>query len=244
MPEEKEEERKYERVLVVSAHPDDPEFGFGATVAKLTSDGADVRYVIVTDGSQGGEDPSVPDAELTATRYEEQRAAARVLGVTEVVFLGFKDGHLAADIPLRKAIAREIRRHRPDLVLTHAPVRMLGVGIGASHPDHLAVGEATLCAVYPDARNPRAYRELLSEGLEPHKVKEVWLPIFAEADHYIDATHLMDRKIEAILQHKSQFDKPDMPADAPAKWIRERAKLVGEKAGFEYAEGFKRLETA
>jgi len=105
VPEEKEEERKYERVLVVSAHPDDPEFGFGATVAKLTSDGADVRYVIVTDGSQGGEDPSVPDAELTATRYEEQRAAARVLGVTEVVFLGFKDGHLAADIPLRKAIA-------------------------------------------------------------------------------------------------------------------------------------------
>ncbi len=243
MPEESEP-AKFDRVLVVSAHPDDPEFGFGATVAKLTSEGADVRYVVVTDGSLGGEDPTVPDSELTATRYQEQRAAALVLGVTEVVFLGFPDGELTVDIPLRRAITKEIRRHRPDLVLTHAPARMLGVGIGASHPDHLAVGEATMCAVYPDARNPRAYRELLAEGLQPHKVREVWLPVFGEADHFIDATPLMDRKIEAILQHKSQFQKPDLPEGAPAKWIRERAKQVGEKAGFEYAEGFKRLETA
>ena len=122
---------RYDRVLVVAAHPDDPEFAFGASVAQLTAGGADVWYVICTDGSQGGEDPSVPDAELTAVRYAEQRAAAEVLGVRDVVFLGFRDGHLAADVELRKAITREIRRFKPDLVLTHSPTRVLSVGIGA-----------------------------------------------------------------------------------------------------------------
>jgi len=229
---------------VVTAHPDDPEFAFGASVAKLAADGADVWYVVCTDGSQGGEDPSVPDAELTATRYAEQRAAAEVLGVRDVVFLGFRDGHLAADVELRKAITREIRRFKPDLVLTHAPTRVIGIGIGASHPDHLAVGEATLSAVYPDARNPRAFRDLLEEGLDAHKVREVWLPGFDAADHYVDATELIDKKIEAIRCHRSQFEKPGMDPDAPDRWIRDRMKQVGERAGFTYAEGFRKLQTA
>lgn len=233
----------YDRVLVIAAHPDDPEFGFGASVARLAGDGADVYYVICSDGSQGGEDPTIPDAELTATRYGEQRAAAEVLGVRDVVFLGFRDGHLAPTVELRKAITREIRRFRPDLVMTHAPMRNVGTGIGASHPDHLAVGEATLSAVYPDARNPRAYPELLSEGLEAHKVKEVWLPGFEAADHYVDATGLVDKKIEAILCHRSQFNKPGIDPDAPRKWIQERMRQAGEKAGFEYAEAFKKIET-
>ena len=155
MPEE-QKNGSYERVLVVAAHPDDPEFGFGASVARLASDGAEVYYAICTDGSQGGEDPSVPDAELTTVRYAEQRAAAEVLGVTDVVFLGFRDGYLAPTVELRRAITREIRRFKPDLVMTHSPVRSLSVGIGASHPDHLAVGEATMAAVNPDSRNPRA----------------------------------------------------------------------------------------
>lgn len=240
---DQETQRRYDRVLAVSAHPDDPEFGFGATVAKLAADGADVFYVICTDGSQGGEDPAVPDAELTARRYAEQRAAAEVLGVKDVVFLGFRDGYLAPNIELRKAITREIRRFKPDLVLTHAPVRSLGFGIGASHPDHVAVGEATLSAVYPDARNPRAYRELLEEGLEAHKVKEVWLPGFDQADHFVDATDVIDKKIEAILCHRSQFEKPGYDEGAPGKWILERMRQTGEKAGFQYAEAFKRLET-
>jgi LmbE family N-acetylglucosaminyl deacetylase len=234
----------YDRVLVVAAHPDDPEFGFGASVAKLAGDGAQVFYVICTDGCQGGEDPSVPDAELTATRYAEQRAAAEVLGVRDVVFLGFRDGYLAPDVQLRKAITREIRRFKPDLVLTHAPIRALGVGIGASHPDHLAVGEATLSAVYPDARNPRAFRELLEEGLDAHKVKEVWLPGLETADHFVDATELVEKKIEAIRCHRSQFEKPGMEPNLPGKWIRERMKQAGEKAGFEYAEAFRKLQTA
>ena len=167
------EPRQYARVLVVSAHPDDPEFSAGASVASLARGGSEVYYCICSDGSQGGEDPSVPDAELTARRYEEQRRAASTLGVKDVAFLGFRDGHLVADLELRHAITAEIRRRQPDLVITHSPVRNLAIGIGASHPDHLAVGEATLCAVYPDARNPRAFTDLLALGLEPHKVKEV-----------------------------------------------------------------------
>jgi LmbE family N-acetylglucosaminyl deacetylase len=241
--EETPAERHYERVMVVAAHPDDPEFGFGATVAKLAGEGAAVTYVVCTDGSQGGEDPSVPDEELTATRYAEQRAAAAVLGVKEVVFLGFRDGHLEPNVELRRAISREIRRYRPELVLTHAPLRAIDIPIGASHPDHLAVGEATLAAVYPDARNPRAYPELLQEGLEAHKVKEVWLPGFESSNHFVDATDVIDKKIEAILCHRSQFDKPGVEPDMASKWTRERMKQAGERAGYEYAEAFKRLET-
>jgi LmbE family N-acetylglucosaminyl deacetylase len=234
---------RYDRVLVVTAHPDDPEFAFGASVAMLAGDGAEVNYVICTDGCQGGEDPSVPDADLTTTRYAEQRAAAEVLGVRDVVFLGFRDGNLAPSLELRKAITREIRRFRPDLVMTHMPARVLSIPIGASHPDHVAVGEATLSAVYPDARNPRAFRELLEEGLDAHRVREVWLPGFDAADHYVDATDLIEKKIEAIRCHRSQFEKPGMEPDAPDRWIRDRMRQVGERAGFEYAESFKKLET-
>jgi LmbE family N-acetylglucosaminyl deacetylase len=242
---EEQKNGHYDRVLVVAAHPDDPEFGFGASVAHLAGDGSDVYYVICTDGCQGGEDPTVPDAELSAIRYAEQRAAAEVLGVRDVVFLGFRDGYLAPTVELRKAITREIRRFKPDLVLTHAPIRTLSVGIGASHPDHLAVGEATLSAVYPDARNPRAYPELLDEGLEAHKVREVWLPGMESADHFVDATGLVEKKIEAILCHRSQFQKPgwEDQEDVPGKWIRDRMRQAGEKAGFEYAEGFRKLQT-
>jgi LmbE family N-acetylglucosaminyl deacetylase len=235
---------RYERVLVVTAHPDDPEFGFGASIAKLAGDGADVFYVICSDGCQGGEDPTVPDAELSATRYAEQRAAAEVLGVKDVVFLGFRDGSLAPNVELRKAISREIRRYKPDLVLTHLPVRTLGIGIGASHPDHLAVGEATLSAVYPDARNPRAYPELLEEGLEAHRVREVWLPGFDNPDYYVDATGLVDKKIEAILCHRSQFQGREAGADdGPGKWIKDRMRQTGARVGFEYAEAFRKLQT-
>jgi LmbE family N-acetylglucosaminyl deacetylase len=236
---------KFERVLVVSAHPDDPEFGFGATVARLTDQGADVRYVICTDGSQGGEDPTIPDEELSATRYEEQRKAAKVLGVRDVEFFGYRDGHLVADLELRRKIVREIRRHRPELVLTQSPVRRLTPwGIGAFHPDHQAVGEATLQAVYPDARNPRAFRELLAEDLQPHIVKEVWVPALNEGDHLVDATPYFDRKLEAVLCHQSQFGKPHQDAEGPDRWLREWMGSVGERAGLKYAEAFFRMKTA
>ena len=237
------EERKFARVLVISAHPDDPEFGFGGTVAKLAAEGCEVRYVICSDGSAGGEDPTVPDAELSAQRYAEQRAAAAVLGVKEVIFLGFRDGALVADQALRMAITREIRRHRPDAVFTHHPIRNMAFPIGGSHPDHMAVGEATFASVYPDARNPRAFRELLSEGLEAHKVKEIWIGGGFEPEHAVDVTAYVDLKIKALHCHFSQFNKPGQEPWDLEKFLKERMAKVGEAAGFQYAEGFRRIET-
>ncbi|OJF14369.1 hypothetical protein BG844_10075 [Couchioplanes caeruleus subsp. caeruleus] len=229
-------------MLVIAAHPDDAEFSFGATVARLTDEGARVTYLVVTDGSQGGEDPTEPAEDLVARRYEEQRAAARVLGVADVVFLGFPDG-LVADTPeLRRALTREIRRHRPDLVLTHQPLRSLQFPIGASHPDHLAVGQSALSAVYPDARNPRAFPEVLAEGLAPHKVAEVWVPGHEHTDLLVDVDRTVDRKVTAILRHRSQFlGSADPRADV--QWVVDRMRGNGTILGCGYAEAYKRIIT-
>lgn len=235
-----------ERVLCVCAHPDDSEFGFGATVARLVAEGAEVTYVVVTDGSQGGEDPAVPDEGLAATREAEQRAAAKVLGVREVRFLGRPDGRVVADLTLRGLIVREIRRARPQLVLTQSPARALVSGrIGVDHPDHLAVGEATLQAVYPDSRNPRAFRELLREGLEPVRVEEVWIAAPQSGDHLVDVSGFVEKKLEALSCHRSQVEH-DSPARPPRdldRFIRERLAAQGEPAGYAAAEGFRRLVT-
>jgi LmbE family N-acetylglucosaminyl deacetylase len=232
---------KYDRVLGVFAHPDDPEFGAGGSMAKLAMDGARVTYVIVTDGSQGGEDPKQKDTELTAIREREQRAAARILGVKKVEFLGYKDGHLAPDLKLRRDIVRMIRKHKPDLVITHIPGRVLDAPMGASHPDHIAVGEATMAAVYPDSRNPRAFRSLLKDGLAPHIVKEVWIPYWTMGDHFVDITRTLDAKFEALKKHKSQVAKPGQEWNYE-KALRKRHRDIGKKGGFRYAESFKRIK--
>jgi LmbE family N-acetylglucosaminyl deacetylase len=231
---------KFERVLVVSAHPDDPDFGAGGSIARLVDDGARVTYVIVTDGSQGGEDPKQKDADLKSIREREQRAAARVLGVKKVEFLGYKDGHLSPDLKLRHDIVRMIRKHKPELVITHIPGRVLDAPMGGSHPDHLAVGEATMAAVYPDSRNPRAFRSLLKEGLEPHEVKEVWIPFWTSGDHIVDISSTLDRKIQALRKHKSQVAKPGREWDFE-KFMRKRHAEVGKRGGYRYAESFKRI---
>ncbi len=231
---------KFDRVLVVSAHPDDPDFGAGGSIARLADNGAHVTYVIVTDGSQGGEDPKQKDADLKLIREKEQRAAARVLGVKKVEFLGYKDGHLSPDLKLRHDIVRMIRKHKPELVITHTPGRVLDAPMGGSHPDHLAVGEATMAAVYPDSRNPRAFRSLLKEGLEPHEVKEVWMPFWTSGDHIVDISSTLDRKIQALRKHKSQVAKPGREWDFE-KFMRKRHAEVGKRAGYRYAESFKRI---
>jgi LmbE family N-acetylglucosaminyl deacetylase len=231
----------YSRVLVVAAHPDDPEYLFGATVARLAADGAELRYVICTDGSLGGRDPAMSQAELTETRYAEQRAAADVLGVGDVVFLGFPDGGLAVAErgALHRAIVREIRRFRPELVITHFPRRALDIPIEASHPDHVAAGEATLHAIFPAATNARSYPELLAEGLTPHRVKEVWVPGYEGSNHVVDATSVMDKKSAAILCHRSQLDA-STPGTVPP-WVYWWMKRSGTNCGYEYAEEFKRV---
>ncbi len=236
---EEKTEPKYERALVISAHPDDPEFGQGGTVAKLAAEGVEVSYVICTDGSEGGEDSTIPDAELTEIRYREQRAAADILGVKEVTFLGLPDGRLTPSIELRRELTRMIRRFRPDIVFTHSPVINLAVPIGAYHADHLAVGQATLAAVYPASRNPRAFRELLDEGFEPWRAKEVWIASWVEGDHYVDISSSIEKKIAAIMAHESQTANwKDME-----KNMRDRHASAKERSGFEYTEMFRRILT-
>jgi LmbE family N-acetylglucosaminyl deacetylase len=200
-----------ERALCVLAHPDDVDFGSAGTVATWTAAGTEVSYCIVTDGDAGGFDET-PRHEMGPLRREEQRAAAAAVGVQDVRFLGYPDGRLELSLDLRRDISRVIRQVRPQRVLTSSPERFWE-RIGASHPDHMTVGESTLRAVYPDARNPFAWPELLQdEGLEAWTVAEVWLGASPRADHAVDITDVVDRKIAALGCHKSQVSHmPDLP---------------------------------
>jgi LmbE family N-acetylglucosaminyl deacetylase len=233
---------RFERVLAVGAHPDDPDFHFGATLARLASEGAEVQLVICTEGTQGDDDPSLSTDELRAERRREQERAAAALGIRQVTFLCFPDGRLEPTLDLRRAIVREIRRCRPDLVLTHFPKRVVHLPIEASHPDHVAVGEATLAAIFPDAGNPRAFTELLGEGLAPHKVAEVWLPGYERPNHFVDAGPFVEAKVAAILCHGTQLG--DAPPDEAPPWVYQTMRMTGERAGFEYAESFVRYRLA
>src|ERR1700730_5069530 len=164
-----------ERILTITAHPDDVDFGVAGSVAVWTAAGAHVTYCVVTDGDAGGFDPAIPRSEIPAIRRAEQTAAAAQGGVKDLVFLGYPDGRLQATLELRRDIARVIRQVRPQWVVGQSPDRLWD-RLFASHPDHLAAGEATVCAVYPDARNPFAFPELATEeGLEPHTVEELWI---------------------------------------------------------------------
>jgi LmbE family N-acetylglucosaminyl deacetylase len=193
------------RVLVVTAHPDDVDFGAGGTVAAWTAAGIEVAYCIATSGDAGGFDDT-PRERMAPLREAEQRAAAKELGVTDVTFLGYPDGRLTPSLELRRDISREIRRFRPDRVLTSSP-EIWWRRLGASHPDHRAVGEATVAAVYPDARNPFAHRELLAEeGLDAWTVRELWLMAAPDerVDHVVDVTETVERKVAALRAHASQ----------------------------------------
>ena len=195
------------RVLVVTAHPDDVDFGAAGTVANWTDAGVEVAYCIVTDGDAGGFDPSVPRGNIAGIRRAEQIAAAKELGVEEVRFLGYPDGRLEVSLDLRRDISREIRRWKPDVVLTQSPQRDFKSVYG-SHPDHLAAGEAAICAVYPDARNPFVFTELIDEGFEPHAVRQVWVMSAQSPDHFVDTTQQFERKVAALLRHESQHADP------------------------------------
>jgi LmbE family N-acetylglucosaminyl deacetylase len=200
------DESQIERVLVITAHPDDVDFGAAGTVAVFTERGVDVTYCLVSDGDAGGFDEAIPRSDMAALRREEQARAAKEVGVEELIFLGQPDGQLQAGLDLREKLARVIRQVRPDLVITQNPVRNLA-RIRASHPDHLAVGEATLCAVFPDARNPFAFPHLLhDEGLAPWTVPEVWLFGSGEGSRAVDITEQVDRKLRALRAHESQHE--------------------------------------
>jgi LmbE family N-acetylglucosaminyl deacetylase len=236
------DELEIERILVVTAHPDDVDFAAAGSVATWTAQGVDVSYCIVTDGEAGGSDASVPRDEMAAIRRAEQTAAAECVGVTDLKFLGYPDGRVQPTIELRRDISRVIRQVRPQRVVGQSPQRNYQ-RIYASHPDHLAAGEATLCAVYPDARNLFAHRELLSdEGLEPWTVPEVWMMVGADVNEYVDTTEVIDRKVKALLCHTSQIADADAMDNLIRQWGAGIAKGGGLPEG-SYAEAFQRIET-
>lgn len=223
-----------ERVLVVISHPDDAEFGAGATIAALTAAGARVDYVVTTDGSKGTDDPNVTPMQLSATRQAEQRAAADILGVTDIVHLGYPDGYLTPTLELRRDIVRQIRRYRPDLVITQNPQRRIDHNPYIGHPDHLATGEATLSAVYPAARDHLNFPELWTdEQLEPWKVRQVLLTGVEHPNLWVDVGETFETGLRAILAHVSQVDP-----DEVTERMRERAREVGEPVGIGLAQSF------
>jgi LmbE family N-acetylglucosaminyl deacetylase len=230
-----------ERILVVTAHPDDVDFGAAGSVAHWTDNGIEVAYCIVTDGEAGGRHSGIGPSELADLRRVEQTTAAKVVGVTDLTFLGYPDGRLYATIELRRDITRVIRRVRPQRVVCQSPERNYQ-RIYASHPDHLACGDAALAAVYSDARNPFAHPELLDEGFEPWVAGEIYLMTAAEADTYVDITASADRKIEALHSHVSQMPDPQAIEQLVRGWGAATAERAGMSAGH-LAEGFLRVSS-
>jgi LmbE family N-acetylglucosaminyl deacetylase len=218
------------RVMVVVAHPDDMEFSSAGTVAKFVRDGSEVVLVQCTSGDKGTSRRDLSPQQLAEMREAEEREACRRLGVQHIVFLRLPDGELVPDLAFREKIVRQIRAFRPDIVITHDPFRPY-----ALHPDHRAVGITTIDAVYPTARDPLYFPQHLQEGLEPHKVAELWLFGAEYPDVYIDISETIDQKIEALRAHVSQVgDAADL-----AERIRERARELGAAQQLPYAEAFK-----
>jgi len=222
-------------VMVVAPHPDDAEFGVAGTVARWTREGKGVIYVICTSGEKGTSDRTLAPELLARIREQEQQAAARVLGVREVVFLRHQDQNLEDTPTFRKEIVRLIRTYRPNLLATADPYRRY-----IWHRDHRVTGQVVLDAVYPYARDHLAYPDLLEEGLEPHKVQEVLFWAAEEVNYRSDITDTFDLKLEALHCHESQvkeFRFPDLRA-----WLRERHRAMAEGEDFELAEAFHRVE--
>ena len=222
-------------VLVVAPHPDDAEFGVAGTVARWTNGGKRVVYVICTNGEKGTSDRTMKPEQLAEIRRAEQRAAAEVLGVSDVLFLGYSDQGLEDTPAFRKEIVRLIRIYRPEIVATADPYRRY-----IWHRDHRITGEVVLDAVYPFARDHLAYPDLLEEGLEPHKVQEILFWGADDINYCSDITDTFSVKLAALLCHQSQikgFLSPDI-----GNWLKTRCRAMAENEAFELAEGFHRVE--
>ncbi|MCP3798794.1 PIG-L family deacetylase [Allokutzneria sp. A3M-2-11 16] len=233
---------RVDRALVISAHPDDVDFGAAGTVAAWTSAGIEVAYCVCTSGEATG-DPATPREEVARLREREQRAAAEVVGVSELHFLGYPDGRLTPSLELRRDLTRVIRAFRPDRVLTWSP-EFNWDHIVTSHPDHRAAGEAAFAAVYPDARNQHAHPELLAEGLLPWTVRELWLadgPL-DRRDHAVDITDTMAAKMAALRSHKSQTGDADGLEEGMRNFLAEAARRHGLAPG-RLAETFQVVHT-
>jgi LmbE family N-acetylglucosaminyl deacetylase len=228
-----------ERVLVVLAHPDDPEFYCGATIARWCHEGSDVSYCLLTHGEKGADDPGADLPALARTREAEQRNAAQHLGVRQVVFLDHPDGYLVPDLTLRRDVVRVLRQIRPDTVVTCDPTNYYPRSTYINHPDHRAAGQATLDAIFPASGAGPFFPELLQEGLYPHKIRLVYIAGTQNPNVAVDVTPYVDRKIEALRMHASQIRDPEAMA------VRVRERMLDPTSPPEaprYVERFMRLD--
>jgi LmbE family N-acetylglucosaminyl deacetylase len=225
--------------LAIFAHPDDNEWNAGGTIASWVRQGVEVNLVLTTNGSSGTQDKEMTRERLAEIRKQEQQEAADLVGVKQIVWLGFEDGYLYPDLELRKAVAREIRRFRPDVILTHTTERLMA-DFYANHPDHIATGEVVLRSINPDASSGLMFPELWhEEGFEPFLPKAVFIGTFGEGPVFNDISDTVDVKIRALHAHRSQVADPE----EITAFVRERFAQVGEKAGAKFAESFRVLRT-
>lgn len=224
-------------ILVLVAHPDDPEFFCGATIAKWTSEGHRVRYVLVTDGSKGNDDPNISAEHLVAMRQDEQRAAGAILGVDDISFLTYIDGELANTLALQRDLAREVRAFKPDIVVTTDPQTLHFGALRVNHNDHRVIGMAVCDAIFPASGNRMYFTELFEEGLEMHAPKEIWFAGASEPNHFVIVSSTLDNKIASILQHKSQVKN----AEQTEMRMRQALFRVNPDGSIYFAETFRRI---
>jgi len=222
-------------MMVITPHPDDAEFGVAGTVVQWTRAGKNVVYVVCTNGDKGTSDRNMKPQELAKIREQEQLAAAKLLGVSEVIFLRHPDQSLEDTDDFRKELVRLIRQYRPEVVVTASPYRRY-----MWHRDHRITGRVALDAVFPFARDHLSYPELLEEGLEPHKVKEVWLWAADDTNYRSNITETFDIKMAALGCHKSQVGN-EMPPEMKER-LRQRAETMAKGEDFELAEAFYRIQ--
>lgn len=221
------------KIMVIVAHPDDPEFGCGGSVARWAAEGKEITYVVCTNGNKGSSDPAMTAERLAAIREKEQQTAAAVLGVTRVIFLGYPDGELEDTREFRGRLVRLLRQHRPDLVITHDPHRRY-----IQHRDHRIAGTVALDAVFPFCRDLLHYPEHIAEGLQPHIVADIYLTGSESPNVWVDTVDTVDKKIAALRCHESQIKDPDGMAER----VRQMAASIGSAQNMAFAEAFHHVQ--
>jgi LmbE family N-acetylglucosaminyl deacetylase len=225
-------------VLGIAAHPDDLDVGSGGTLAHFASLGAEIHYLILTDGGKGSNDLSITSTQLVEIRHAEQKAALEIIGGKSITFLDYPDGELKVTMELKKQIVKVIRKIKPDVVITMDPTVIYSASNGIiNHPDHRSAGQATLDAVFPLARDRLSFPDLYNNGYQPHKTATVLLVNFNENNFAVDITHTFETKLRALKAHASQFDDLD-----ESSWMHEMAQEQGKNAGYELAESFVRID--
>jgi LmbE family N-acetylglucosaminyl deacetylase len=227
------------KIVVIVAHHDDIEFGVSGSIARWVQEGAEVSYIIITDGGSGSNQPGILRADLVEQRRLEQIAAAKAVGVSDVRFLGYFDGMLQPTMELRRDLTRLLRDIKPQRVICQDPTTVFFYDSYINHPDHRAAGEAAIYATFPSSETRPIFPELLDEGYEPHKVHELWLTLSTKPTHFVDISATIEQKLESLRAHVSQIGAGEDAENGALKWIRERNAEVGQAVGVAYAEMFK-----